>query len=163
MKKLRPQGNTKGPRCAQAARQRAFVATGRIHGGAKTKAENFVVRRNGRAGKSESDPFDVGGRRAFADYPSGSRQRALLRKHALTAYFVAILNGKTRTIAERSARGVWMRESGKNLTGRSVRRWADKIERAGGMRNAPLTAYLDRKSCPHVRARKDAGVQHGEK
>ena len=93
-------------------------------------------------------------RRSFSEFPPSSQARALLRKRALAAYFEAVAGGAEKQEAERVAQAIWVREMGKAVTGRQVRRWISVINAHGGIGTAPDTAYLDGKSCRHRRKRK---------
>jgi hypothetical protein len=93
--------------------------------------------------------------RDFSAFPPASQKRALLRKRMMEEYFASIaIAGTTKSQAERNARALWTREGGGTVGGDSIRRWARIIRNAGGMEKAPLTTFLDHKSCEHPAARK---------
>jgi hypothetical protein len=92
--------------------------------------------------------------RAFADFPVRMKARAIKRKKMLAAWFSTLDAGGSKPRAYEMAREVWNAETKKRITDRMIRRWVGRIKRAGGFGNAPLTAFLDGKSCPHMRARR---------
>jgi len=96
--------------------------------------------------------------RRWEDYPENSRRRAMFRKEAMASYYSSLANGSSHSTAENEARAIWIKLTGNPCTSRTVRRWADKIRSHGGFQTAPLVAFLDDKSCPHLNARKRRGT-----
>jgi hypothetical protein len=91
--------------------------------------------------------------RAFAEYPPASQTRALLRKRAMAEYFDAVNGGASKGQAVRMAQALILRETGRAPSYRYVDRYLKIVNELGGI-DAPDTAYLDLKSCPHRRLRK---------
>lgn len=90
----------------------------------------------------------------FEEYPQRSRELALLRHKMLTEYFTVRATSKTNREAERAARALWLRESGRAIDDKTVRRWVRVVKKAGGMSNATLVTFVDGRNCEHPKARK---------
>jgi hypothetical protein len=91
--------------------------------------------------------------RPFTAYPLHSQTTALRRKKALAVYFV-VRDAGSEAAAILRAQSLWHELTGRTICERTVRRWASRVRAFGGPTSAPITAYLDGKSCPHFRARK---------
>jgi hypothetical protein len=92
--------------------------------------------------------------RAFRQYPQTSQKLARHRHAFFKAYFRTLRLGAGKAAAERCASIASAKYFGRAITTRRIRSWAVIIESHGG-EDAPLSAYLDGKSCAHPRARKE--------
>lgn len=92
--------------------------------------------------------------RAWMSYPEATRDRALKKKAVAQVYFAALDNGRQKQEANLLARAEWLRQFGEPGSFNSIRRLEALVETRGGIDFAPLEAYCDGKSTPHVMARR---------
>lgn len=84
--------------------------------------------------------------------PPASQEKAKKVRAVMEVYFAAA-ESMTLGAANTKAQAKWLELFGEACNEKTIRRWADKIEARGGPEFAPLEAYADNKSVPHVRAR----------
>jgi hypothetical protein len=93
--------------------------------------------------------------RPFASLPKSSQQRAYKKKSVLGAYYIAVEErGLPTGLAELVACQIGFLLFGKAPHGHTIRRYVARIEACGGPEKAPMEAYADNLSCPHLKARK---------
>jgi hypothetical protein len=92
----------------------------------------------------------------WENYPASARLRGEQRKAALSFYYKALYEGRTKEIAKRLAMQAWQDLFGKRANERTIRRWTEFIDDRGGFEFAPMEAYVDGLSCAHKKARLEA-------
>jgi hypothetical protein len=90
--------------------------------------------------------------RKWESYPKSARYIAEKRKAALSFYYKAIDEGRTKEVAKQLAMNAWRDLFGTECNEKTIRRWVDMIDERGGFQFAPMEAYCDGKSCPHKKA-----------
>jgi hypothetical protein len=86
-------------------------------------------------------------------YPSTQRVLAEKRKAALSYYYNALGEGRTKEAAKTLAIRAWTDLFGEKCVEKTIRNWAALIDERGGFEFAPIEAYCDGKSCAHTSAR----------
>jgi hypothetical protein len=86
-------------------------------------------------------------------YPASARLRAERRKAALSFYYKALDEGRTKEIAKRLATQAWQDLFGEPCNEKTIRRWTERVDQRGGFEFAPMEAYVDGLSCAHKEAR----------
>lgn len=89
----------------------------------------------------------------WESYPASARLRGEKRKAALSFYYKALDEGRTKEVAKRLAIQAWRDLFGKRCNERTIRRWTEYIDKRGGFEFAPIEAYVDGLSCAHNKAR----------
>ena len=93
-------------------------------------------------------------KKKLGELPLYSQRKAWAVRLVIRAYYRAICTGCNRGQAGTVARVIWLLIFG-NVTGvRNIDRLIRNIEARGGPHLAPIEAYADEKSVPHLKARK---------
>ena len=96
--------------------------------------------------------------RKWESYPKNTRLIAEKRKAALSFYYKAHDDGRTKEAAKRLAIQAWndlfscSHGAVSRCSERTIRNWVDLIDKRGGFEFAPMEAYCDEKSCAHKKA-----------
>jgi len=93
----------------------------------------------------------LSGPRSFGVLRSGSRLLRSLVDHSPRGGAQA---GARAGAAESVARALWLIIFGKAANAKTIRRKIDRVQRCGGAELAPIEAYADQKSVPHLKAPK---------
>lgn len=93
----------------------------------------------------------------WESYPATQRVIAEKRKAALSFYYKALDEGRTKEAAKKLAMQAWEdlfnpQHRGQRVSERTIRNWVDLIDERGGFEFAPMEAYCDGKSCAHKKA-----------
>lgn len=89
----------------------------------------------------------------WESYPACARLRAEKRKAALSFYYKALNDGRTKEAGKRLAAQAWQDLFGERCNEKTIRRWTEFIDKRGGFEFAPMEAYVDGLSCAHKKAR----------
>jgi hypothetical protein len=96
--------------------------------------------------------------RKWESYPKSTRLIAEKRKAALSFYYRALDEGRTKEVAKQLAMRAWddLFSCSHGPVGRcserTIRNWVELIDKRGGFEFAPMEAYCDGKSCAHKKA-----------
>jgi len=95
--------------------------------------------------------------RKWESYPANTRAIAEKRKAALSFYYKALDEGRTKEVAKRLAIHAWSDLFSSHgavspCSERTIRNWVARIDARGGFDFAPMEAYVDGKSCTHKKA-----------
>jgi len=107
--------------------------------------------------------------RKLAQLPPATQEKAQKVREVMLAYFAALDQGKQKNEANAIARSLWVRlfpeppASSKKkrkpcCTSKTISNWEKKIKDRGGPDFAPIEAYADGKSVPHVSTRLESRI-----
>ncbi|MBA3960849.1 MAG: hypothetical protein H0X40_02975 [Chthoniobacterales bacterium] len=96
----------------------------------------------------------------FAEQRLSPPHSAFVRREAMNRYFCALDCGMTEVSANRAARKALVRRGQPLISERQLRRWANRVDAAGGPDLCPLDVFFDLKSIRHVRTTKQP--HHGK-